>query len=250
MERFDLIQNKISDHHSFPESVLHARSRTIQQILLPLLRSAQFILKKLKTWESGLQNQDERVQLYLCRFSSWNNATRDPDESLYGKIFPVSYTFPSFELAAALIYHEAVKTFVLELIGDITQYIENRSERFPSLVVAGSPTMIEVNEIAKSGNTEATSSNISPRSVADLRCASIDAASRICSSLEYFFEKDMKVIGRMVSLFPFETAHRIFKKDGSALERNRCRRELLFCDMVVERLQREGIPTTFPSSHI
>jgi hypothetical protein len=42
----------------------------------------------------------------------------------------------------------------------------------------------------------------------------IDAASRICSSLDYFFEKDKKVIGRMVSLFPFETAHRIFKKYG------------------------------------
>ena len=203
-------------------------------------------MNKLKTWESDLQNQDERVQLYLCRFSSWNNATLDPDESLYGKIFPVSYTFPSFELAAALIYHEAVKTFVLELIGDITQYIEDRLERFSSLIVVGSPTMIEVDDIAKRGNTGATSGDISPRSVADLRGASIDAASRICSSLEYFFEKDKKVIGQMVSLFPFEAAHRIFRKYESAFEGNRYRRELLFCDMVVKRLQREGIPTRFP----
>jgi hypothetical protein len=245
-----MIQSQRLDRHSFPESTLHTRSQAIQQILLRLLRSAHFILNKLKTWESSLQNQDERVQLYLCRFSSWNNATRDPEESLYGKIFPVSYTFPSFELAAALIYHEAVKTFVLELIGDVRKYIEDGLERFSSVVVAGSPTMIEVDDILKRGNTGATSGDIFPRSVADLRHASIDAASRICSSLEYFFEKDKKVIGRMISLFPFETAHRILKKYGSACKGNRGRRELLFCDMVVERLQREGIPTTFPSSHI
>jgi hypothetical protein len=248
MERFYLMRNQRSDHYSFPESVLHTRSQDIQQILLRLLRSAQTIMNKLETWESGLQNQDERVQLYLCRFSSWNNATRGPGESLYGKIFPVSYTFPSFELAAALIYHEAVKTFVPELIGDITQYIEGRLEIFSSLVVASYPTVIEVDDIVKSGNTGVTSGDTSPRSVADLRRASIDGASHICSSIEYLFEKDKKVIGRMVSLFSFKTAHRIFKKYGGAFERNRCRRELLFYDMVVERLQREGIPTTFPSS--
>jgi hypothetical protein len=195
MERFDLIRNQRSDHHSFPESVLHTRSQALQQILLRLLRPAQSILNKLKAWESGLQNQDEGVQLYLCRFSSWNNAARDPDESLYGKIFPVSYTFPSFELAAALIFHEAVKTFALELIGDITQYIEDRLEILSSLVVASYSTVIEVDHIVKTGNTGVTSSDISPRSIADLQRASIDAASRICSSLEYFFEKDKKVIG-------------------------------------------------------
>jgi hypothetical protein len=43
----------------------------------------------------------------------------------------------------------------------------------------------------------------------DLRQTSLDAACRICCSLEYFFERKKKVIGRMVSLFHFETADRI-----------------------------------------
>jgi hypothetical protein len=88
---------------------------------------------------------------------------------LYGKIFPVSYTLPSFELAAALIYHEAVKNFVLELTGDITQYVEDRLERFSSLVVARYPTVIGVDDIVQSGSTRVTSGDISPRSVANLR---------------------------------------------------------------------------------
>jgi hypothetical protein len=67
--------------------------------------------------------------------------------------------------------------------------------------------MIEVDDIAKSGNTGATSGDISVRTAANLRRTSIDAASRICSSLEYFFEKDKKVIRRIASLFHFETAH-------------------------------------------
>jgi hypothetical protein len=57
--------------------------------------------------------------------------------------------------------------------------------------------MIEVDDIAKSGNTGATSGDISVRTAANLRRTSIDAASRICSSLEYFFEKGKKVIGRI-----------------------------------------------------
>jgi hypothetical protein len=243
MEQFDSIGTQTLDQNRSPESVPRIRSQSIQQILSRLLRSAQSILRRLKTWEAGLQNHDEGVQLFISRFSSWSNASRDQDESLCGKIFAVSYTFPSFELAAALVYHEAVKIFVLELIGDIKQYIENRLEGFSCSVAAGPNTMGKADDMIKGGIAGTTSEDISLRSVADLHQASLDAARQICSSLEYFFERDKKMIGRMVALFPFETAHRIFKKHGIAGAGNGCRRELLFCDMVNERLQTEGIST-------
>jgi hypothetical protein len=102
--------------------------------------------------------------------------------------------FPEFRACCGTHIPRSCQTFVLEPIGDITQYIEDRLERFSSLVVASYPTMIKVDDIVKSGNTGVTSGDISPRSVADLRRASIDAASHTCSSLEYFFEKDKRVI--------------------------------------------------------
>lgn len=247
MEQFDSIGTQRPDQNRFPESILRTRSQSIQRILSRLLRSAQSILRRLKTWEAGLQNHDEGVQLFISRFSSWSNASRNKDESLRGKTFAVSYTFPSFELAVTLVYHEAVKISVLGLIGDIKQFIEDRLEGFSSSLAAGPNTMSKADDVIKGVISGASSEDISLRSVADLHQASLDAARQICCSLEYFFEPDRKVIGRMVSLFPFETAHRTFKKHRSAGDGNGCRRELLFCDMVIESLQKEGIPT-FSSS--
>lgn len=245
MEKFDSIRTQPSDQYSFPESALHARIPSIHRRLSRLLCFAQSILRKIETWKANLQNHDEEVQLYISRLSSWSNAPRDQDELLRGKIFAVSYTFPSFELAAALVYHEATKIFVLELIGDITRHIRDRFEELSSPVTAGPNTISEADNAINGVLAGTISEDISLGSAADLRQTSLDAARQICSSLEYFFEQDKKVVGRLVSLFPFETAHRAFKKYGSAGDRNGCRRELLFCEMVAERLQREGIPTIF-----
>lgn len=143
----------------------------------------------------------------------------------------------------ALVYHEAVKIFVLELIGDIKQHVENRFEGFSSSAAAGPNIMREADDLIEGVIAGTPSENMSLRCVADPHQASLDAARRICSSLEYFFERDKKVIGRWTSLFPLESARRIFKKHWSAGDGNGFRRELLFCDMVIERLQSEGIPT-------
>jgi len=121
MEQFDTIRAQGSDGNSPPESAPKERTTSTQKMLSQLLCSTLSVWNKLQTWEAGLQNRDESIQLHISRFSSWSNTSRDQEEELYGKIIAVSYSFPSFELGVALIYKAAVEIFVVELMAHLRQ---------------------------------------------------------------------------------------------------------------------------------
>jgi len=249
MEQFDSVcAQRLDDDRIDSEPILQIRKRSITQKLLRLLCSLHSVWHELQIWEAGLQNHDEAVLLYISKLSSWSNASRDPDESLRGKIFAVTYTFPSFELAGALIYKAAVEIFVLELMADLKQHVVDRSGEISGSATASPTTTSEADFVMERKATGILAEDILSRDSGDLQQMSLDAARRICSALEYFFGQDKKMTGRLVALFPFETAYRTFKKHSCADDGNGCRRELLFCDMVAEQLQREGVPTNFQSS--
>jgi len=122
----------------------------------------------------------------------------------------------------------------------------------PILAAASPNDMGEADDTMESTVAGTPAENMLSRSMEDLNQMALDAARRICSAFEYFFEDDKKRTGRMVALFPFETAYRTFKKHASDGDGNDCRRELLFCEMVNEKLCSEGIPTNFqpPSTQV
>jgi len=249
MEQFDSIRTQGSDGSSPPESAPKKRRPSTQNMLSQLLCSTHSVWSELQTWEAGLQNHDESVQLYISRFSSWSNASRDQEEEVYGKIIAVSYSFPSFELGVALIYKAAVEIFVVELMADLKQDIGDRLGGMPVSAAASLNDVGKVDDAVESIVAGTPTEDMLSRSIEDLNQMALDSARRICSAFEYFFEEDKKRIGRMVALFPFETAYRTFKKHASDGDGNDCRRELLFCEMVNEKLHSEGIPTNFqPSS--
>ncbi|KAF4628392.1 hypothetical protein G7Y89_g9753 [Cudoniella acicularis] len=132
-------------------------------------------------WEIRLRG-DEKTQLYIGQISQPNNS---PNYENSANFFPISYRFPTFDIAGALMYYDTVQILLYELLVEMGFACRRLKASSPDSFLG-----VEVEEI----NTP------------DLIEKSAECADRICQSVDYFFDKDKRMIGRIVILLPFETA--------------------------------------------
>ena len=136
----------------------------------------------------------------------------------------ISYKFPNFEIAAALMYYETVHIFLYQFITEMvlsTQTTNAFGSKYSSILVQNF-------------------------NIQDLTAKSLECADRICQSLEYFFQRDMRMIGRIVILSPFEAVRRLFARlhqngTGDVFQDIALAEKMRFCDMIAERIRAEGL---------
>jgi hypothetical protein len=148
------------------------------------VQEALAIQRAVNDWEANLRGQDDKSQLYIAHLAD----TQHSSEASIPWIF--SYKFPSFEIAAALMYYETVHIFIYQFITEMilsTQTTNALDSKYPS---------IPVHDFT----------------VQDLTAKSLECADRICQSLEYFFQRDMRMIGRIIILSPFEAVRGLFAR--------------------------------------
>lgn len=170
------------------------------------------IKRAINDWESNLRGAHDESRLFIPN-SSGTELLSDSDNS--GKVFPISYTFPTFDIAAAIVYYEAVIIFVNGFLLEMMAYAKG-SETYELLSMEG------------------------------LTTESLESADRICQSLDYFFHKDKRMIGRIVILSPFEAARGLYasllkRQTESTDELDALVQKLKFCETITERIRDEGL---------
>lgn len=179
------------------------------------IQEALQIQTAINAWEADLRGGDDKSQLYIAHLSRTNISSEEAEASGIGKVFPISYTFPSFDIAAAIMYYETVHIF---LNGFLTELLTYPSD----------------------------SKAIPPLSITALTAQSLECADRICQSLEYFFRRDKRMIGRIVILSPFEAVRGLVagllqNGAGDAAQDALLVQKMKFCETIAERIKAEGL---------
>jgi hypothetical protein len=147
-----------------------------QRILDELKRDAFGIEKAIEEWDTKIHGVDKKTTLYIEHFSESLESLNDETPVPY----PTTYTFPNFEIAAALMYSEMIKIFLYQLIIDLAicarECSPNDSDTFPD---------VDTKEYS---------------------AKAIESADRICQATDYFLEDHKRMVGRMVFLNPFAAA--------------------------------------------
>jgi hypothetical protein len=190
-------------------------------VIHELVVEALTIQQSLGDWEDNLRQGDKKSQLYIARLTDKFNTPADNDES--GNVFPIAYDFPGFDLASALMFYEAIQIYLFGLLVEMIEYPPNTEEPLDGM--AFTP----------------------PLNIQGLTAQSVECADRICQSVDYFFEADKRIIGRIVMMFPFESSRALFARmaqrgSGNPQEDRTLTRKLQFCDTVVRRFKNEGLP--------
>lgn len=176
------------------------------------------IQRAVNDWEADLRGRDDKSQLYIAHLAD----TKYSSEASIPWIF--SYTFPSFEIAAALMYYETVHIFVYQFITE----------------------MILFTQAANALDSKYCSVLVQSFNIQGLTAKSLECADRICQSLEYFFDRDMRMIGRIVILSPFEAVRSLFARlhqigTGDVFQDVALAQKVRFCDNIAERIRAEGL---------
>ncbi|KAI9735185.1 MAG: hypothetical protein M1834_001775 [Cirrosporium novae-zelandiae] len=199
--------------HTLPNNRTH---------LLLQLQSTLDIKSRIQNWRKGL---DERItgqgylsdssEYYFSMPSTFSNQDRDPEEKTKGKLFPTTFQFYDSMIADALITWEGI---TIQLVSHITR-----------LILLLSSSMSRIPE----------------------RFSGFDkysSAVRTCQHMEWFFDSRQASIGPLMVLMPlyivkdtFNELHDEWEHTGG-LEGRDCKRELLWVDMMGERMRCAGYP--------
>lgn len=121
VERFDALQRSIQ--------VPGSMDMTDGQILHGLILDALDIQKYIEQWEASITEGDDKSQLYIVRLADHGSFV----SADIGKTFPVSYTFPNWDTAAALAYLDTAQIFLSQLLIDMKTCARASSATYPGL---------------------------------------------------------------------------------------------------------------------
>ena len=182
--------------------------------LYQIMTEALGVQKAFDNWKLRYQGSDETYQLYIPRLTTRPQKTDiDNVESTY----PVSFTFATWDAAAASVYYEMSRIYLNGLLIGIQNAIHNFN---------------------------ASSNMVNPE---HLNRNSIACADRICQSMKWFFEDHKKMIGRMVVLAPYEAARGLFVQlceigTGDQELDTSLKQKARFCETVTQRIKDGGLP--------
>ena len=126
-------------------------------------------------------------------------------------LFSDEIHFATMGVATSLLYYYAFKIYINQMIVDIADDLAIQGESVSAI------------------RSEATKQ-------------SLEYARRVCRSLAYCFDKDKGALGKLISIFPFDSAWQTFIRAGDDPEfDNDCSREVDFCRSMALRYQQMGI---------
>lgn len=189
------------------------------EILHSLINEGLSIQSALDKWAFRLDEGDSNSPFYISRPAS---TIESPTIDDIPKLYAISFNFPNWDNASSFVYHSMSQIYVNSWLIDF----ERETQHFPSAQTEPNPPRINTRELTRK---------------------SIECADLICQSIEYFFEDNKRLIGRMVVLAPFEAARSLFshlcksgigdeRLNGSLVEKAR------FCDTVTQRIRESGLP--------
>ena len=199
MQRFDLLQHS---KQALDDASFYGNLRGIKS-------EALAIQKAFNNWNKHSQFGDKTSQLYIARLSS---TIEKPKIINIKDIYPISFTFPNWDAASALVYYEMSRIYLNSLLIDIDTCLRP----------------------CNSNNSSVAHHFVDMESLTN---QSIACADRICQSLQFFFEDHDRMIGRMVVLAPFEVAKSLFTqlcdaRCGDSEVDASLKRKLEFCEVV------------------
>lgn len=188
-----------------------------QQILNEIKNNTLGIENAIEAWDSKIHRGDEKSTLFIENSPGSLESLKDETPVPYA----TTYTFPSFEIAAALMYSEMVKIFLYQLIIDLATCARGCS-------IVGSDTFPDIN--IEEYTTKAT-----------------ESADKICQSANYFLETHKRMIGRMVFLNPFAAAKSLLNglnktRTGDPGKDAVLKMKTEYCEAVNSRCKAEGLP--------
>lgn len=211
LEKFDRTKATIDADPSESENMEN------YSILWNIIRKALGVETMMTEYEDRLLNAEPGKRLFIPRPS-----TSKTDQ---GKIYPVTYTFPNYDVASSMAYAEMIKMTVYNFLLEVTSFANSIYKDAPRL-------------------QDSLFSGIDVKTYSQ---KAIISADRICMSLDYFLEENKKYITRMVVLAPFQGAMGIFKRHleegtGNAYFDQQLQDKVRFCEMVLGRSKQLGLP--------
>jgi hypothetical protein len=188
-----------------------------QQILDELKKDALGIEKAIDEWDTKIHGGAKKLTLFIEHCSESLQSLKDETTVPY----PITYTFPNFEIAAALMYSEMIKIFLYQLIIDLATWARECS-------IGDSDALPDI-------DTEECSTK------------AVECADRICQSTDYFLEDHKRMVGRMVFLNPFAAAKSLLSglsKTGTwdSEKDVLLKMKAEYCEAVNDRCKVEGLP--------
>ncbi|PVH82204.1 hypothetical protein DL98DRAFT_514250 [Cadophora sp. DSE1049] len=204
MQKFHSIQRsaQVSGDMSHLESLYH------------IMLEALGVQKGFDNWKFRFQGSDETSQLYVPRLAT---RIEKPEVDILESIYPVSFTFPTWDAASASVYYEMSRIY----LNDLLIAMQNAIHHFNT-----SSDMVDTEHLTRN---------------------SIACADRVCQSIEWFFEDHKKMIGRMVVLAPFEAARGLFAQLCEAGTGNQeldssLKQKARFCETATQKIKDDGLP--------
>ncbi|KAH8797261.1 hypothetical protein F5884DRAFT_874888 [Xylogone sp. PMI_703] len=179
----------------------HAEAEEIQSELYSLLLT-------LEAWEDTFSTEYEGLLSWPVLTNLWElhpNSTNAAEES----IFPTSLYFPNITVANTITHYWSFTAVILSSLMTIHTFLQNYS-----------PVGF------------LSTSQYSPEF---LQTRNLDLASKICQSMEYLLQKDMKLYGPTSTFYPLSVAQRVFKEAGIHAQR-----QYDFCRRITGLLIRRG----------
>ena len=206
MQAFDKIQVEMQLDPSNDES----NFILLESLIKVVLR----VENAIKNWDDKLRGGDGRLKIYDERL---------PVETLNDTTpvaYPVQFSFLSFEVAAAFIFCEMIKIFLYQLIIDMTTCARG----------------------ASTGDYGA----FSDIDIQEYQAKVIKSADNLCQSTDYFFIEHQRMVGRMIVLFPFETAQTLLRGlsrtgTGDPAQDALLELKVEFCESVQSSLKAGGL---------
>lgn len=165
------------------------------------------ILGRLEQWKQSFR-QGTSGLLYWTRLTQCPNASQFQPLQSYNH--NICIWFPNISVANSLIHFWAFRAICL-------MQIRNLATSFPTL---GSGKLSAENQVSES---------IYRRDLMEL-------ATRICQSMDYLMQDEMKLYGPASTLFPLRTALGVFKEDSQ-----RSKEYVAWCLRIVNQLLLKGI---------
>ncbi|KAL8687953.1 MAG: hypothetical protein Q9218_006015 [Villophora microphyllina] len=181
----------------------------------------ELFLRSIDKSEEWLINTDvaQEEQLYQRKPAIWAS-----DGSSHHSCFSYAYTFDNFSVASAVTFYDAIRVRIIGLVSNTYGLLRQ--------VMAESP-LLQLNE-RQNALIEEAQTLLSGGKL-------YESATRICRSVEYFFQDDKALIGPNMIMFPFHiavSAFRILSARGLDVDA-----ELAWCKMASQKYEGVNLPT-------
>ncbi|KAI1063844.1 hypothetical protein LB506_005860 [Fusarium annulatum] len=179
---------------------------------------------------NGELNQWVESYQYTYPTTHWpelSTASSSTDSEELGRLYPVSFQFPSYHIAETMILYWAIQVLIHASISSL--YTRSTSSEKDI-------TIFEADDLSPKDNDKISLADIQRiLDTSDVMSWPETSARYICQSVEYFFQKEFRGMGAGVVLSPLLVVQACLSKSAREFSR-----EIAWIDETIGRVQRNG----------